>query len=121
MHALTPAEGWSIFLPGSIFSGTLLLKSNVNIHLEAGATLLGSDDIRHYHKPPHLRFGVDDVYSLRANQLLYGRKVDNVSITGQGVIDCRAREFFAQMEAMKRAGNIRPGHQGGNAASKRSV
>ncbi|MGM0574008.1 MAG: glycosyl hydrolase family 28-related protein [Bacteroidota bacterium] len=40
--------GTVYILPGDYLSGTLILKSHVNLHLSSGATLLGSTDLYDY-------------------------------------------------------------------------
>ena len=41
--------GGKVLLYGGTFvSGTIILKSNVCLHIEAGATLLGSEDLKDY-------------------------------------------------------------------------
>lgn len=94
------------FPPGTYLTGTIHLKSNVHLHIEAGATILGSPDLRDYHKPRHLSFGCDNMNAYRVNQLIYGRKVENISITGGGKIDCNAKAFFAQMKEAKRLAEL---------------
>ncbi len=77
--------------PGDYATGSLVLRSNVNLHLDKGATIYGSTDINDY-KPM-----VTDFESLRTNvptiQLIYADNARGVSITGEGVIDGRGRVF----------------------------
>ncbi len=76
---------------GDYKTGTLILKSNVNLHLELGATLYGSTLIDDYIpvKPQYL--------SLRTQtetiQLIYAENARNVAITGLGCIDGRGKTF----------------------------
>lgn len=76
---------------GSYKIGTIVLKSNVNLHLEHGATLYGSRDLADYRrlKPDYL--------SLRTQtetvQLVYADKATNVVIDGYGTIDGRGGSF----------------------------
>lgn len=78
-----PAGGYKI---GSIF-----LRSNVTLHLENGATLYGSTDIKDY-APVRTRY-----VSLRTHtptvQLIFADSVHHAAITGQGTIDGRGRAF----------------------------
>jgi len=64
--------GTVYFPPGTYLSGTLFLKSNVTLHLEAGATLLGSTDIKDY---------------ASHRSLIHAEDVRNIAITGRGTID----------------------------------
>ena len=50
----TASGGGVVYLgPGTYLCGTVVLKSNVTLYLEAGAVLLGSRDINDY-EPKHL-------------------------------------------------------------------
>ena len=56
IDACTSSGGGVVYLqPGSYLCGTVVLKSNVTLYLEAGAVLLGSPNIDDY-KPGHLIF-----------------------------------------------------------------
>ena len=92
IDACSNAGGGRVVVPaGSYKIGSIVLKSNVNLHLEMGATLYGSTDIKDY-----IPFGTD-FKSLRTQgttvQLIYGDKVENVVIDGYGTIDGRGRNF----------------------------
>lgn len=75
------------FPAGNYLSGTVHLKSNVTLFLEAGATLIGSANLEHYQSfsPPA---GTPEARWTRWHRaLLLGDEVENVTIAGQGVID----------------------------------
>ena len=41
--------GGTVFLPaGQYLTGSLFLRSNISLHLDAGAVILGSEDSKHY-------------------------------------------------------------------------
>jgi polygalacturonase len=71
--------------------GSIELRSNINLHLEQGATLYGSTRLEDY------RPMKSDYVSLRTQtntiQLIYADQVQNVCIDGQGTIDGRGRAF----------------------------
>ena len=86
------AGGGRVVVPaGSYKIGTLVLKSHVNLHLEKGATLYGSTDLKDYleMKPNYV--------SLRTQtttiQLIYADNVDDVCLDGTGTIDGRGSAF----------------------------
>jgi hypothetical protein len=70
--------------PGSYLSGTIHLKSNMVFHIEAGATILGSKNLSDYQ-------GVEDVERKGRSQwytaLITGDKVNNIEISGNGVVN----------------------------------
>jgi polygalacturonase len=79
--------GTVYFPPGTYYVGTLLLKSHVTLHLESGATLLGSRSEKDYPaKLPKTPLGW--------GHLLYGENLENVAITGRGVIDGNGPAFW---------------------------
>ena len=80
---------------GSWLSGTIYLKSGVELHLDEGATLMASGDLFDYN--------AEDAYpenwsclseGWRGHHLIIARDAENVSITGKGVIDGNGRAFF---------------------------
>jgi polygalacturonase len=84
--------GGRVVIPaGNYKTGTIILKSNVHLELELGATLFGSTDIADY-KPVRSRY-----QSLRTHtetiQLIYADSVENVVISGFGTIDGQGRVF----------------------------
>lgn len=83
--------GGRVLVPKGLFiSGTLYIKDNVNLHIEAGATLKGSGSFSDY-PDNDVKYVNSFSYSngkLFANKaLLFGEGVNNISITGQGTID----------------------------------
>lgn len=92
IDACSAAGGGRVVVPtGNYKIGTIILKSNVHMHLEQGATLYGSTDLKDY-----LPMKTDYV-SLRTQtetiQLIFADKATNVVIDGFGTIDGRGRSF----------------------------
>ena len=86
------AGGGRVVVPAGIYKiGTIILKSDVHLYLEQGATLYGSTDLKDYLPMK------SDYVSLRTHtttiQLIYADKVKNVVISGHGTIDGRGRAF----------------------------
>ena len=99
------AGGGRVIVPaGNYKIGSIVLKSDVHLYLENGATLYGSTDIRDY------RPMKSDYVSLRTQhntlQLIYADKVRNVAIDGLGTIDGRGGVF--KKTTMEEAGILRP-------------
>ena len=84
--------GTVIFRQGVYKSGSLYLKSNIKLHIEAGAVLLQSKDMNDYVEAEDTSY-VHHTGSRFA--FLYANRVKNVSITGKGTIDGNmAMDFF---------------------------
>ena len=86
------AGGGRVVIPaGAYKTGSIELRSNVHLYLEAGATLYGSTSLKDY------RPMKSDYVSLRTQtttiQLIYADKVSHVVIDGYGVIDGQGRSF----------------------------
>ena len=92
IDACAAAGGGRVTVPaGNYKTGSIRLKSNVNLYLEHGATLYGSTDLKDYTPMK------SDYVSLRTQtttiQLIYADGVKNVVIDGYGTIDGRGRAF----------------------------
>lgn len=79
--------GGRVIIPAGIFSsGTLILKDNVELHLEIGATLLASGSSEDFPvQPQPLYRSQKDPGGWRA--LIYAHEASNIAITGPGTID----------------------------------
>ena len=71
--------GRLVFTPGNFVTGTVYVKDGVTLHLEAGATLLGSVNPWDYVKDPYVGW----------TSMIFSIKQKNVGITGKGTIDGR--------------------------------
>ncbi len=92
IDACAAAGGGTVTLTaGTYLSGTLLLRSQVTLHLEAGATLLGSKTLEDYPPTVPARRSYTDNYTERS--LIYGENLERVSITGAGRIDGQGAAF----------------------------
>jgi polygalacturonase len=77
-------SGGRVYLPnGQYLIGTLHLKSNIELHLEKGATLVAVTDITQYQKVNQGRAG-----------MFYTENAENVSITGEGTILGNGMKFM---------------------------
>jgi hypothetical protein len=81
--------GGTVYIPSGVFiTGTLHLKSEINLYLESGAVLKGSPVITDYE--PFERPGFGPTHY----GILFALKAENVSITGNGTIDGSEEAFF---------------------------
>ena len=89
------AGGGKVLLQGGQFlSGTIRLKSNVTLYVEAGATLLGSTDITDY---PDNTPKITYLYRARfTKSLIYAEAAENIGIAGRGLIDGQGKHFPAK-------------------------
>jgi polygalacturonase len=80
IDACAKAGGGTVWIPAGIFlSGELELKSHITLHLDNGAILLGSPDMKDY---PNKKC------------LLFGENLQNFALTGKGTIDGNGKAFF---------------------------
>ncbi|HNW49682.1 MAG TPA: glycoside hydrolase family 28 protein [Prolixibacteraceae bacterium] len=86
--------GGRVVIPaGQFVSGTIELKSNVELHIEKGARLLGSSN--------RLDYGENE-----AKALIHSENQQNISITGQGIIDGQGAEVVKDLYKHLRAGRL---------------
>lgn len=74
--------------PGTYPSGTLTLRSHVELHLEKGAVVLGSTNRADFTRIP-LELGAGMTHSL-----VRAWDVEDIAITGEGVFDAQGTSWF---------------------------
>ena len=80
------AGGGRVVVPAGIFlTGAIHLKSNVNLHVSAGATLLFSSDPTHYLPVVLTRFEGQEC--MNYSPFIYARDCENIAVTGSGTLD----------------------------------
>lgn len=80
--------GGRVVIPaGEFVTGTLYLKSNVDLHLDSGAVLLGSLNPFDYVKDPVVRW----------TSLLFAIDQKNIAVTGKGTLNGRGWEVANRM------------------------
>jgi polygalacturonase len=93
IDACTQAGGGVVYLrPGSYRSGTIHLKSNVTLYLEAGAVILGSLSLHDYTPQP----GPPPLGDANQTHLIYARNAENITLAGPGKIDGQGHNFWEQ-------------------------
>jgi hypothetical protein len=75
---------------GRYLCGTVELKSNVTLYLEAGAIILGSTDVSQYTPKPGPAVDAD----AGQGHLIYARDAENVSLIGPGRVDGQGQSFW---------------------------
>jgi hypothetical protein len=92
IDACTSANGGKVYLHnGKFLSGTLRLKSNVTLYIEAGAELLGSTNLADYPVIIEQYRSYADNY--RNKSLIYAEKAEDIAIMGRGTIDGQGVAF----------------------------
>ena len=101
--------GTVLFPAGTYLCGSIHLRSNVTLRLEAGATILGSRDGGDYDKIEKLDFknASDAETSFFHHALIWGEDLERVAVAGEGVIDCnRDRRHGPKGIALKRCKHV---------------
>lgn len=79
--------------PGNYLTGTIKLRSNVQLHLENGSRLIGSKDIADY-EDCECGFKSDNAPEKTCKSLIAAKDAENISITGFGEIHGEGLSFF---------------------------
>ncbi len=91
-EAAQKGGGTIYFAPGTYLTGPIVLQSNITLYLEAGATLLFTDDFDAYLPMVESRWEGVDVINF--SPLIYAYNVENISIKGRGTIDGQGRKWW---------------------------
>src|SRR5690242_20102307 len=97
IEACSAAGGGRVTVPaGQFLTGAIHLKSNVNLHLEDGSTLLFSRDPKDYLPVVYTRF--EGTECMNYSPLIYAWQQTNIAVTGTGMLDGQADpEYWWQM------------------------
>ena len=110
------ADGGGIVLvpAGRFLIGTVELKSNVRLHLAAGATLLGSGNGKDYLAVDAIPLRGDSTLGDGNWALLFAVNARNVTVEGEGTIDGQGAQFHSAVRGTPPpsgiGGNRRPYH-----------
>lgn len=100
--ACSEAGGGMVLVPsGTFLTGPIHLKSNINLHLDAGATLLFSTDFEDYPTVPTRWEGID---AQGYSPLIWGKDLSNISVTGKGVIDGQGSAWWKRHAGLVKVG-----------------
>jgi len=85
--------GGTLYFPsGTYLTGPIHLKSNITLNIEAGATLLFSDNFDHYMPFVPSRWEGTNVNNF--SPLIYAYEAENITITGRGKIDGQGKKWW---------------------------
>ncbi len=91
-HAAASGGGTVLLAQGDYVSGTLVMKSNVRLMVNAGSRLLASTDLTDF--PEHIcrRVTVQDTHMGMNQALIFAEGCENISLCGPGEIDGRGTQ-----------------------------
>jgi len=91
ISACSEAGGGRVIVPaGTFFTGAIHLRSNVNLHLTEGATLLFSTDPEAY--LPVVFTRNEGIECMNYSPFIYAFGQENIAITGSGTLDGQAEK-----------------------------
>ncbi|MDR2938539.1 MAG: glycoside hydrolase family 28 protein [Prevotellaceae bacterium] len=97
--AIAQAEkngGGTIYFPaGEYLTGAIALKSNITLHLEAGAVLKFSDNFDDY--LPFVKMRWEGTVMNSFSPLFYAYEQENITIEGRGKIDGNGQNWWKEM------------------------
>lgn len=100
IDAASKAGGGTVYFPaGKYLTGSIHLKSNITILIDAGAELHFSDNFDDYLPMVKSRYEGVDVTSF--SPLFYAYKAENISIIGRGLIDGHGKKWWDFVEGYK--------------------
>ncbi|MFT6868384.1 MAG: polygalacturonase, partial [Cyclobacteriaceae bacterium] len=83
-HLSTKGGGRVVIPRGMWLTGPIVLKSNINLHLEDGALLLFTSDKEDY---PIVATSFEGLDTYRCQSPISGKGLENIAITGNGTVD----------------------------------
>jgi len=92
--------GTVLIPPGNYFiKGPIRFLSNINLHVSEGSRIYFSDDAAHYLPAVKVRWEGTVCYNY--SPLIYGYQLENIAITGGGVIDGNAKSWSMNWRALQ--------------------
>ena len=87
---------------GTYMFGTIIMRSYVDLHIAANATLLGSPRCEDYPERDNVKHVKSEVLPRWRNACyIFCEESENIAITGQGTIDCNGNNFVRLKENSK--------------------
>lgn len=94
---------------GTYLTGGLILRSGVELHLEEGATLLGSTNPYDY-QPIHVTHSDDQRHDNSAMALIVADGAEHICITGSGTIDGQGLQLALNVDSLHHTGECPDPH-----------
>ena len=101
MKACAKRNGGTIIVPKGIYTinGPIHFVSNVNLHLEAGAKIRFGSNQKDY---PLVLTSWEGTMLYNYSPMIYGNNLENVAITGNGIIDGEAKETWNKWKSLEK-------------------
>jgi polygalacturonase len=101
MRACEKRKGGTIIVPKGIYTlnGPIHFVSNVNLHLEEGAKIRFGSNPKDY---PLVLSSWEGTMLYNYSPMIYGNNLENVAITGNGIIDGEAKETWVKWKPLEK-------------------
>ena len=110
INKLNANGGGTLFFPaGTYLTGAVKLKSNITIDLEAGATLLFSDNFEDY--LPFVLMRQEGVLMNNFSPLIYAIDAENITIKGEGTINGQGKKWWEEAMRISADFNVNGKHE----------
>ncbi len=98
--------GGTIYVPqGKYLTGPIDFVNNMNLYLDAGTVIYFSRDFKDY-PPVFTRW--EGVECFGFHPCIYGKDLENISITGHGIIDGQGEVWWEEFRKRRKEGRIKP-------------
>lgn len=85
IEACAAIGGGTVVIPrGSFVTGPIIMKSDINLHLDKGALVIFSSDLNQY---PLVASSFEGVEAARCQSPVVAENLEHVAITGEGILD----------------------------------
>jgi polygalacturonase len=96
INACAEWGGGTVYFPaGRYITGSLFLRDNITLHLDAGAVILGSENTQDY---PVIHSRWEGTHQDTHAPLIGGEHLHNIALTGRGTIDGRGAVWWKAKE-----------------------
>ena len=104
--AVKEAGGGTVLVPPGVWlTGAVHLTSHMTLELQSGATILFSQDFEDY---PFVESRWAGTELWMFSPLLFGKNLENVTITGKGTIDGNPQKWWDYFQMVMAAGDAEP-------------
>ncbi len=96
IETLSRKGGGTLYFPaGTYLTGPIVMKSNITLYVEAGATLLFSDNFEDY--LPYVEMRYEGVVMKSFCPFIYAYGQENIAIIGRGKLDGQGKKWWFEL------------------------